>query len=221
MLACRSGIPPPVSSPTPPTVSSLDFAGLEIAYDDRVLTPRPWTAMQSRWAAELCRTAPPGALLELCAGAGHIGLAAARLSDRDLVCVDVEPASAELTLRNARAAGLADRVEVRLMDLEEAVTDGEVFALVIADPPWVSTDRITRYPEDPTLAIDGGADGLDVARSCVDAAAGHLPAAGSLLLQLGDREQASSLARWAEQHGWSDAGVRQGEGGVVLRLRHP
>lgn len=199
----------------------MDFAGLQIAHDERVLRPRPWTEMQSRWAAELCEGVGPGPLLELCAGAGHIGLAAAELSGRALVCVDVEPASAELTLRNARAAGLADRVETRSVDLTEAVRDDEVFALVIADPPWVSTDRITRYPEDPTLAIDGGVDGLDVARSCVDAAAGHLPSAGSLLLQLGDREQASSLARWAEQHGWSDAGVRQGEGGVVLHLRHP
>ena len=51
---------------------------LEISYDQRVLEPRPWTAAQSRWASSLFRVLPPGPVLELCAGAGHIGLLAVR-----------------------------------------------------------------------------------------------------------------------------------------------
>ena len=66
----------------------VDFGGLRIEYDARVLAPRAWTAAQSRWAAELIRTAPPGPVLELCAGAGHIGLLAVTLAPRPLVCVD-------------------------------------------------------------------------------------------------------------------------------------
>ena len=71
-------------------MSSLDFAGLHIEYDEHVLEPRPWTAEQSRWAADLIREAPPGPVLELCSGAGHIGLLAVTLAPRSLVCVDVD-----------------------------------------------------------------------------------------------------------------------------------
>ena len=61
------------------TIRTMTFGDLEIAYDDRVLTPRPWTALQSEWAAELLESAPAGPVLELCAGAGQIGLLAVRL----------------------------------------------------------------------------------------------------------------------------------------------
>lgn len=203
------------------TVESLDFAGLRIEYDDRVLRPRPWTELQSRWAARLCAEAPAGRLLELCSGAGHIGLGAAALSGRDLLCVDVHPAAVELTRRNAEAAGLGDRVEVREAPLQEALRPGEVFGLAVADPPWVRSTEIGGFAEDPPLAIDGGADGLDLARACVEATHGHLAPGGALLLQLGDAVQAGQVAGWAEQAGWAPVELREGDGGVVLHLRHP
>ena len=62
----------------------MAFGGLTIAYDDRVLRPREWTTAQSDWAAELMVTAPGGPVLELCSGAGHIGLLAVAASGRRL-----------------------------------------------------------------------------------------------------------------------------------------
>ncbi|MGA8992804.1 MAG: methyltransferase, partial [Nocardioidaceae bacterium] len=67
---------------------TMGFGGLAIAFDDRVLRPRPWTLAQSAWAAELAATVPAGPALELCSGAGHIGLAFAATSGRRLVMVD-------------------------------------------------------------------------------------------------------------------------------------
>ncbi len=208
---------------TRPPRESLRFAGLTIEHDARVLTPRPWTELQSRWAAELVAEAGPGRLLELCSGAGHIGLAAAALSGRAITCVDVDPAACYFTRLNAEGAGLEGRVEVRESRLEAALRAGERFVLAIADPPWVPTPGVDRHPDDPLLAIDGGADGLDLARACVAACEGHLTPGGSLLVQLGDDDQATALARFAEQRGWQEAGVRPGPSGrgLVLRLLHP
>jgi release factor glutamine methyltransferase len=172
---------------------TVGFGPLTITFDDRVLRPRPWTAAQSRWAAELLDDAPPGPVLELCAGAGHIGLLATCASARRLVCVDVNPAACELTLRNAAAAGMADRVEVREGPMDEVLRDSERFALVVADPPWVPRADVGRYPEDPLLAIDGGEDGLDLAWTCVQVAGRHLMPRGSLVLQLGTVGQVDLL----------------------------
>lgn len=194
--------------------SSIAFGSLTIDFDERVLEPRPWVLLQSEWARELLDLAPPGPVLELCTGAGHIGLAALTGNDRHLIAVDADAAACDWARRNAVANGLTDRVEVRHSRLEEALAPGETFVLVIADPPWVPRAEVTRFPEDPVLAIDGGTDGLDVARACLDAAAQALAPGGSLLLQLGTDAQAEALVdgRFAE------IGRRRGERGLVVHL---
>lgn len=214
------GYPVPMSStPLSPPVSTIRFGGLDIAYDDRVLRPRPWTAAQSRWAAELLATIPTGPVLELCAGAGHIGLLAVAESDHRLVAVDTDPVACEFARQNAAAAGVADRVEVRNARLEEALGCDERFALVVADPPWVPSARTSDYPADPLLAIDGGADGLDLARSCIAVAAAHLEPGGVMLLQLGTTAQAASLEAELPEELVVEEVRRPDPTGVVVAVR--
>jgi release factor glutamine methyltransferase len=202
-----------------PTRETMRFGALEIAFDGRLLRPRPWTAAQSAWTAELLLTAPRGPVLELCSGAGHIGLLAVLGSDRDLVCVDVNPAAAERTRENARAAGIADRVEARCATIAEALGPDERFAVVVADPPWVPEGETGRYPEDPLLAIDGGVDGLRVARECVAAIGRHLVPGGSAVLQLGTTRQVAELEQLLTvEDRLGVAEVRQFERGVLARL---
>jgi len=195
-------------------VETIAFGPLQIAFDQRVLRPRPWTAAQSGWAAELIAQAPAGPILELCAGAGQIGLLAVVGSGRRLVCVDVDPAACAFARRNARAAGLADLVEVREGAVDEVLGDDERFAVVIADPPWVRHSDVGRYPEDPLRAIDGGPDGVALARTCVDVARRHLRPDGSVLLQLGTAQQVDLL----DTDGLTVAEIRAYPRGVLVRL---
>lgn len=199
----------------------LTFRGLAISFDERVLEPRPWTEAQSAWAAELLAEAAPGPVLELCAGVGHIGLGAVRDSDRRLVMVDVNPAAEEFAVQNAAANGLAERIDFRLARLDEALEDGERFAMVVADPPWVRSAETSRFPEDPVLAIDGGDDGLDLARTCVGLMDRHLADGGSGLLQLGNTMQAETIAAEAAQRPQGSVRVvetRTFDRGVLVRL---
>ncbi|MEO9247728.1 methyltransferase [Citricoccus nitrophenolicus] len=199
----------------------LTFCGLDIAYDHRVLQPRPWTEAQSTWAAELLTDAPEGPVLELCAGAGHIGLGAVRDTDRALVMVDVNPAAEELSLQNAAAHGLAERITFRLGRMEEVLDAGERFAVIVADPPWVRSAETSRFPEDPVLAIDGGGDGLDLARTCVDLMDRHLHDGGAGLLQLGNPAQAETIAAYAAKQTGGRltlVEVRRFDRGVLARL---
>jgi release factor glutamine methyltransferase len=131
-------------------------------------------------------------VLELCAGAGQIGLLAVAEGDRELVLVDLDPAACAHAHSNARRVGLADRVVVRQAALHEAVEPGERFAVVIADPPWVS-GAVGRFPEDPLLAIDGGPDGLATAWTCLEVAAAHLVGGGSAVVQLGSEAQVAAV----------------------------
>jgi len=195
------------------------FGPLTITFDARVLRPRPWTAAQSEWAAQLLEEAPAGPVLELCAGAGQIGLLAVHDGDRRLVCVDANPVASAYTLQNAAASGLGDRVEVRNGDLAAMVPEDERYALVVADPPWVPAADTSRFPEDPLLAIDGGADGTTVAVACVEVAARYLLPGASLLLQLGNVEQVDAIAGTvALAHGMTLDSTRVFERGVVARF---
>ncbi|MDT9591436.1 class I SAM-dependent methyltransferase [Nocardioides zeae] len=175
--------------PTTPSlqehVTVLD--GVDIHWDSRVLEPRPWTVEQSRWAAELAGTdAPEGPILELCAGAGHIGLLAARASGRALVQVDVDPVACEYARANAERAGV--ETDVRCADLT-GLDDAERFPLMVADPPWVPSAEVTRFPADPLRAIDGGEDGAFLVRACLEQAGRLLQPGGHVVLQIGSDEQ--------------------------------
>jgi release factor glutamine methyltransferase len=122
-------------------------------------------------------------VLELCSGAGHIGLLAATLAPRTLVCVDASPVACSYLRRNAARAGV--RVDVREGRMDEVLDAEDRFAVIIADPPWVPTTEVDRFPGDPVTAIDGGADGLALARGCLEVFAHHLVVAGSAVLQVG------------------------------------
>jgi release factor glutamine methyltransferase len=209
-----------MTSTAEPTRRTTRVGGLDIAFDDRVLRPRSWTAAQSAWAAEILEQAPPGPVLELCTGTGHIGLLAILGNTRRLVAVDADPVACEYAAANAAAAGLADRVEVRNATMHSALEEDEEFAVIIADPPWVPSVRLGEFPEDPVLAIDGGIDGLVLARGCVEVAAGHLATDGALLLQLGALAQVAALAGPVAASGLEVGEVRQpAPNGVVACLR--
>ena len=169
------------------------FGSVTIVFDDRVLAPRPWTLVQSGWAVEVAASAPAGPVLELCAGAGQIGLVVAVETGRPLVQVDCSDAAAGFARANAAAAGLGASVEVRCAPLESAVAEDEFFPLILADPPYLPSAGIGRFPDDPPLAVDGGPDGLDLVRACLTVAGRHLAADGLVLLQVAGPAQARAV----------------------------
>ena len=195
----------------------VDFEDLRIEYDERVLTPRPWTAAQSHWAADLIRVAPPGPVLELCSGAGHIGLLAISLAPRRLVCVDADPVACGFLRRNAAKAGI--RVDVREGPMDRVLDGDEKFAVVIADPPWVPTTEVREYPEDPVPRSTAEKTGSTWSAACLDVLDRHLAEAGAALLQVGPDGQADRLADLvADYDDLAVVEVREFERGALVQI---
>lgn len=173
---------------------TMSFGPLSVTFDEHVLEPRPWTLAQSTWAAELAAETPAGPMLELCAGAGHIGQAAAALGDRPLVQVDLDPHACELAAANAAVNLPGHPVDVRCGDLDAALSADERFPIVLADPPYLPSSESDEWPDDPPLAVDGGDDdGLALPRRCLAAATRHLADGGVVLLQALGRTQVLRL----------------------------
>jgi methylase of polypeptide subunit release factors len=171
---------------------STVFDGLHIEYTQGLLTPRAWTAAQSRWAGEVSDDLPTGPVLELCAGAGHIGLAAAVRCRRPLVQVDIDPVACAFARANAKAAGREQDVTVHCTTIEAAAGLGE-YPIVLADPPYLDRNEVARYPEDPVLAIDGGDDGMELIRSCLLTLAQVTDPSGMAILQVRGAHQAHAV----------------------------
>jgi release factor glutamine methyltransferase len=174
-------------------VGWVEFCGLRIAIDPEVFVPRRRTELLVRRAAAL---APAGAtVVDLACGSGAVGVAVAALVDSvALYAVDIEPAAVRCARRNLADLGgqvyagdLYDPLPVRLR--------GHVDVLV-ANVPYVPTAAIDLLPpearlHEPLVALDGGADGLDVLRRVVAAARDWLAPGGHLLSEIG-AEQADA-----------------------------
>jgi len=178
------------------TVLTCNFGPLDVEFGEGVLTPRPWTLVQSARAAQRLARVPDGPVLELHCGAGHIGQATAAWSGRHLVQLDDNPTCCEWATRNAHRNGLL--ASIVCGDVDAAPIASGRCALVLADPPYVPARETARYPDDPRHAIDGGEDGLDGVRACLPTAERVLRPGGVLVLQVRGPRQATlvdALAR--------------------------
>ena len=166
-----------------------EFCGLRIAVDPGVFVPRPHTEFLVGQAVAL---APPEAVVvDLCCGAGAIGAAVVASLDRaELHAVDIDPAAVRCARRNVPAN--ARVYEGDLYEPLPADLRGRVDVLV-ANAPYVPTDSIQLMPREardhePLLALDGGADGLDVVRRVTAAAPLWLAPGASLLIETSERQ---------------------------------
>ncbi|MHA6758512.1 putative protein N(5)-glutamine methyltransferase [Streptacidiphilus sp. PAMC 29251] len=179
-----------------------EFCGLRIAVDPGVFVPRRRTEFL---VAEAVALAAPGAVVvDLCCGTGALGVAVAAASASDagieLHAADVEPAAVRCARRNVLPVGGL----VHQGDLYQALPDalrGRVDVLV-ANAPYVPTEEIGLLPQEarvyePLVALDGGADGLDVQRRVIAGAAEWLAPGGHLLVETSRRQSSGTVELFA------------------------
>lgn len=168
-----------------------EFCGLRIAVRPGVFVPRRRTELL---AAQGIAVAGTGAVVvDLCCGSGAVGAAvAASVPGAEVHAVDIDPAAVSC----ARGNLSGPRTHVHEGDLYDPlppVLRGRVDVL-LANAPYVPSDAIAHMPpeardHEPRVALDGGADGLDVQRRVVAAAREWLAPGGQLLIET-SREQA-------------------------------
>ena len=178
----------------------VEFCGLHVLVDVGVFVPRQRTAFLVQQAVALA--APDAVVLDLCCGAGAIGVAiAARLPGIDLFAADIDPVAVANARRNIRPARV---FEGDLFDPVPASLKGRVDILV-ANTPYVPTDALALLPPEARLfesrvALDGGTDGLDVQRRLAEEAPRWLTSGGHLFVESSE-DQAQLTAAVLEANG--------------------
>lgn len=211
--------------PLEQVVGWAEFAGLRILVEPGVFVPRRRTELLAAEAAQLAQAAArPGhvpVVVDLCCGAGAIGAAVADAAGPiDLVAADLDPAAVRTARRNLEPLG-ARVAEGDLFDALPGDLRGRIDVLAV-NAPYVPTGEIAMMPSEARehearVALDGGADGLDVHRRVAASAREWLAPGGHLLIET-SRRQAPATVALAEAGGLDAHVVRDEEiaGTVVI-----
>jgi len=160
---------------------TVEFCGRTLHVDPGVYVPRLQTEELARRAATLLPR--NGRAVDLCTGAGAVAAhLTTQVPSAVVVGLDIDRRAAACARRNGVRSVVADLAEPLRVD--------EGFDLVTAVAPYVPTGDLRLLPADvqryePRLALDGGADGLDLIRRIVVAARRLLRPGGWLLIEVG------------------------------------
>jgi release factor glutamine methyltransferase len=190
----------------------MPFRHIILKCEPGVLIPRPETEiLVDEVLAGLKRleAADPDAekfrVLEIGTGTGCIALSIAQEDPKtSVVATDISPDAIKLATRNREALGLEDAVDIVECDLVSGLEpeDEGSFSVVVSNPPYIPSSVMPELPAEvahfePELALDGGADGLDVFRRILAEATPYLAPGGLLATELyeGHLDAAAGLAR--------------------------
>ena len=190
--------------------SELDEYGIVIEGDDQETTSAQNVAAPAPAEPRIAR------VLEVGCGTGCISLSLAWERRGHVTCTatDIEPRAIDLATKNRDALGLAaDEVTFSLTNLVSSIPREEwgTFDVLVSNPPYIPTDVMRSLPHEvkdfePDLALEGGADGLDIFRRLLNAAPYMLRAGGLFACELyeGALDAAAELCR---QAGLSDVRI--------------
>ena len=170
-------------------IGDTDFCGYKIKVDERVLIPRPETEEMAMMAVAIAEEG--NNILDLCTGSGALAIAIYKELERSnrkvkMTAVDISADALELAKENAEA-NEADILFIQ-SDLFSRIRGR--FDVIVSNPPYIPTaeiDTLQREVKDyePHLALDGGADGLDIYRRIAAEASKYLNRGGTLIMEVG------------------------------------
>ena len=177
-----------------------EFMGLEFAVNEAVLIPRPETELLVEEAVKELEaisreTEAVPRVLDLCTGSGAIAVSIKHfVPQAEVTATDLSEEALKVARENAERL-TAGGIRFLQGDLFEAFSNLQIpgsglFNLIVSNPPYIPVEVIDGLMPDvkdfePRLALDGGADGLDIYRRLIPQAAEYLAPGGVLLLEIG------------------------------------
>jgi len=194
--------------PLPYVIGHWEFFGMDFIVSPDVLIPRPETEELVERALSWLRALGKKNVLDVGTGSGCIPIALARNApDLNLIGVDLSSTALDIARQNAAKYGNrrdAESAECFISSPRETWQIGSstlqfiqndlltnlqpsTFDLITANLPYIPTTTLKTldvYTREPSLALDGGAEGLDLIRRLLKDAPQHLAPGGLILLEI-------------------------------------
>ena len=178
--------------PAPYLTHEAWLQGYAFYVDERVLVPRSPIAellmtQLSPWVLDPYEVT---SILDVCTGSGCLAIIAAHQFPEAFVDVtDISSQALEVAQRNVAEHGLTDRLTLHHGSLFDPLPVSARYDLIICNPPYVNSQSMRalppEYQHEPSLALAGGEDGMDLVRIILEQAPAHLNDQGILVLEIG------------------------------------
>ena len=185
----------------PYVLGHWEFYGLDFSLSTDVLIPRPETELLVEQALNWLKAHPQRRrAADIGSGSGCIAVTTAvHMPDLHMLATDISLAALKIARRNAVNHHVAERIDFLASDLLPAVAAR--FDLVCANLPYIPNEKLKSlkvYRSEPSLALAGGTDGLDLIRRLLFSVPSRLAPGGLLLLEI-EASQGEAACRLAGQ----------------------
>ena len=177
----------------PYVLGHWEFFGMELDITPDVLIPRPETEMLVERAIAWLQESPVRrTLADVGTGSGAIAIAiAVNVPDAVILATDLSDQVLKIAKKNAQKLGVDQRIEFVQCDLlpprPDLFTTEQHLDLICANLPYIPTGTLRSLPiygREPTLALDGGEDGLKLIRRLLTVGPEWLAPNGMMLLEI-------------------------------------
>ena len=179
--------------PLPYILGHWEFFGMEFDITPDVLIPRPETELMVEKAIKWLSASPERrTVADVGTGSGIIATSIAmHVPSARILATDISHAALKIAKYNAEKFHVHQRIDFLECDIlpqhiDPLPTESH-FDLICANLPYIPTATMKLLPiygREPTLALDGGADGLDLYRRLLDTAPAWLAPNGIILLEI-------------------------------------
>jgi ribosomal protein L3 glutamine methyltransferase len=166
------------------------LCGVPFYVDERVIIPRSFIAeLMTEGTLDTWLSAETRRVLDLCTGNGSLAIICAlTYPDVQIDAADISSDALAVARINVDRHSLAERIS--LIESDGLQHCAGPYDLIICNPPYVNADSMARLPAEfraePSLALAGGADGMDFVRQLLAQAARRLSHEGVLVLEIGN-----------------------------------
>lgn len=177
----------------PYVLGHWEFFGLDLEVTPDVLIPRPETELLVEKAIAWLQESPTRrTIADIGTGSGAIAIAiATHIPNASILATDISNQALQVASRNAHKFDVDSHIEFVECDLlpakPELLTTPQHLDLVCANLPYIPTETLYTLPvygREPTLALDGGKDGLESIRRLLNIAPGWLAPNSMILLEI-------------------------------------
>lgn len=172
------------------------LGGKRFYIDERVIIPRSYFVelIPSQLESWLPAGVPVRHAADVCTGSGCLAiLLAGQFPKAKVDAIDLSAGALAVAGINCREHRLGRRIALHQSDIFGKVPPVK-YDVIVSNPPYEPTSLVDRLPPEfqaePRLALDGGADGMDVIRRLVAQAAPRLQPHGILAIEVGGLREA-------------------------------